>query len=61
MNIEEYMNSGIIEDYCLGILGVEQMLAVAQNAAVYAEIRMEIEEYELVLKRYAEGFANEKG
>jgi hypothetical protein len=54
MDLEEYINSGIIEDYCLGILNPEQMASVAQYASLYADIQAAIEENELVLKRYVE-------
>ena len=54
MNVEEYINSGIIEDYCLGLLNPQQMASVAQNAALYADIQAAIEENELALKRYIE-------
>lgn len=54
MNLEEYINSGIIEDYCLGVLNPEQRQSVAQNALLYADIQAAIEENELALKRYVE-------
>lgn len=54
MNLEDYINSGIIEDYCLGVLSPEQQQAVAQNALLYADIQAAIEENELALKRYVE-------
>jgi hypothetical protein len=54
MNLEEYINSGIIEDYCLGVLTPEQRQSVAQNALLYPEIQAAIEANELALKRYVE-------
>jgi anti-sigma-K factor RskA len=54
MNIEEYINSGVIEDYCLGVLNPEEQQSVAQNAVRYAEIRTAIEENEDALKRFVE-------
>jgi hypothetical protein len=54
MNLDAYINSGIIEDYCLGVLTPEQRLSVAHNAALYPEIQAAIEENELALKRYVE-------
>jgi hypothetical protein len=54
MNIKEYTNSGIIEDYCLGLLGPDEMWLVAKNANYYKEIKKAIEEFEMALKRYAE-------
>jgi anti-sigma-K factor RskA len=54
MNLEEYINSGIIEDYCLGVLNVEERQSVAQNALLYADIQAAIEDNELALRRYVE-------
>jgi anti-sigma-K factor RskA len=60
MNIKEYLDCGVIEDYCLGVLTPEQMLEVSQNAAKYEEIRIAIEAYERVLIEYAEHLAGNK-
>lgn len=54
MNVQAYINSGIIEDYCLGVLSPEERRSVAQNALLYEEIQAAIEENELALKRYVE-------
>jgi anti-sigma-K factor RskA len=54
MNLEEYLSSGIIEDYCLGVLNPDEMQKVARNAEQYEEIKDAIETYELALKRYVE-------
>jgi hypothetical protein len=53
MNIMEYRQSGIIEDYCLGLLSEDEMREVAKNAKDHGEIRKAIEEFEAALKRYA--------
>jgi hypothetical protein len=57
MNMKEYTKSGIIEDYCLGLLNPDEMRSVAKNALYYKEIKTAIEEFELTLKRYAEDWA----
>jgi hypothetical protein len=57
MNTEEYIKSGVIEDYCLGLLKPYEMEEVAQNALHYKEIKAAIEAYETALKKYAEGWA----
>lgn len=54
MDIQGYIDSGIIEEYCLGLLNHTERAAVARNAAIHEEIRSAINEYEQVLKRYAE-------
>jgi anti-sigma-K factor RskA len=54
MNLKEYLDSGIIEDYCLGVLNPIEMRAVARNAQRYQEIKDTIDLSEEVLKRYTE-------
>jgi anti-sigma-K factor RskA len=54
MNVQAYINSGIIEDYCLGVLSPEEQRSVAQNALLYEDIQAAIEENELALKQYVE-------
>lgn len=54
MNLKEYLDSGIIEDYCLGVLNPIEMRAVARNAQRHQEIKDAIDLYEDVLKRYTE-------
>lgn len=55
MNLKEYLSSGIIEDYCLGVLNPDEMRTVALNAERYKEVKDTIETYEAALKKYAEG------
>lgn len=54
MNLKEYINSGIIEDYCLGVLNPIEMRTVARHAELYQEIEDAINISEAVLKKYAE-------
>lgn len=42
-NVQEYINSGIIEEYCLGILPPDKMAEVARLAREYPEIDYEID------------------
>jgi anti-sigma-K factor RskA len=60
MNVEEYINSGIIEDYCLGVLNPVEMRAVARIAERYQEVKDAIDESEGVLKKYAEDLDKNK-
>jgi len=57
MEIEEYINSGVIEDYCLGVLGEDAMQQVAAMATLHPAIQQEIDAYEHALKSYAAGKA----
>lgn len=54
MDIQTYIKSGIIQDYCLGLLEQEACKAVAQYALEYEEVRMAIESCEHALKRFVE-------
>jgi mannose-6-phosphate isomerase-like protein (cupin superfamily) len=56
MRLKEYINSGLIEDYCLGLLSPDEMEDVVKQAIVHPEIKERIEEYQSALKQYAEEF-----
>ena len=60
MNLKEYINSGIIEDYCLGVLNPIEMRTVARYAELHQEIKDAIHLSEGVLKKYAEDLDNHK-
>jgi SRSO17 transposase len=53
MNIEEYMNSGILMDYCLGLLAEEDKKKVEQFAKEYPAITTEIRLLQNGLENYA--------
>jgi hypothetical protein len=59
MDLEKYLSSGIIEDYCLRVLSPEETPEVAQNAKQFPEIEKAIGEIEEVLKKYATDLDNE--
>ncbi|MBP8755290.1 MAG: anti-sigma factor [Chitinophagales bacterium] len=54
MDINAYINSGIIESYVLGLLDAEACNEVEQLALQYPEIRKEINEIQQSLESYAE-------
>jgi hypothetical protein len=60
MNIDEYINSGIIEDYCLGVLSPIEMQAVVRNSECYPAVKDAIDASEEVLKKYAENLDTAK-
>ncbi len=60
MNLMEYINSGIIEDYCLGVLNPFEMQAVVLVAERYPQIKEAIDISESVLKKYAEDLDSDK-
>ena len=55
MDLEKYLSSGVIEDYCLGVLSPEEAQEVAQNAEQFPEIKEAIREVEGILKKYVSG------
>jgi mannose-6-phosphate isomerase-like protein (cupin superfamily) len=57
MDIKTYISSGIIEDYCLGILSEKEQQEVELNASMYPLIKSEITAYQQVLEKYAADFA----
>jgi hypothetical protein len=54
MDVQAYLNSGVIEDYCLGLLEPERREEVAQYALKYTQIKDAIAAYEYALKRFVE-------
>lgn len=54
MKVVEYINSGVIEDYCLGVLNAFEMQKIKQLASKYQEINEAIVFAESVLIKYAE-------
>jgi len=57
MNAPAYIQSGIIHDYCLGLLGPADMQEVERHAAAYPEIRAELEACRQALERYVRSLA----
>src|SRR3954452_4084692 len=53
MDGKAYIASGIIEDYCLGILSDEESREVEHRAQLYPEIKQEIDNYLMALEQYA--------
>ena len=53
MSVQDYIQSGVIEDYCLGLLSPEESERVLQQAALMPEIKSLIEQYEQALLEYA--------
>ena len=53
MSLKDYIDSGMIEDYCLGLLTPEETEDVAKQANIHPEIKDRINEYQSALKQYA--------
>lgn len=57
MNVQEYIASGVVQDYCLGVLSAEEMKHVEMQAEIHAEIQDEIFANQQALEAYAMQFA----
>ncbi|TGE04099.1 anti-sigma factor [Hymenobacter fodinae] len=57
MNVQEYIESGILEEYALGVLNEAERSEVERMAAQHPEIRQELEEITRGLDFYAEAHA----
>lgn len=57
MNVQGYIQSGILQDYCLGLLGPEEMRQVEQQAAAHPEIRADLEACRQALEHYVRSLA----
>jgi anti-sigma-K factor RskA len=53
LNIQEYISSGIIESYVLGLASPEERLEFEKNCEAYAEIRAARENFEKALEEQA--------
>jgi mannose-6-phosphate isomerase-like protein (cupin superfamily) len=53
MQLQEYINSGILEQYCLGLLTSGEQEAVLAMSNVYPEVKRDLEEIELAMQRLA--------
>jgi quercetin dioxygenase-like cupin family protein len=53
MNLREFIESGIIEMYCMGIASEEETVLVEKMAAAHEEVRKEIMEVNDALEKYS--------
>ncbi|MEX2594485.1 MAG: anti-sigma factor [Anditalea sp.] len=54
MNLEEYISSGIIETYVLGLAGEEEARELEQLCLQYPEVQAAVREAEIALEDYAQ-------
>lgn len=57
MNIQEYLQSGILEQYALGLLSNEEMHDVEEKACLHIEIKTELKKVEDSLEEFAKQYA----
>jgi mannose-6-phosphate isomerase-like protein (cupin superfamily) len=53
MQLQDYINSGILEQYCLGLLTPGELEAVLVMSTVYPEVKKDLTEIELAIERMA--------
>jgi division protein CdvB (Snf7/Vps24/ESCRT-III family) len=53
MNIGEYINSGVLMDYCLGLLTADEKKEVEKLGKVHPEIANELQQLQSGLEQYA--------
>lgn len=53
MEIQEYIKSGILEQYCLGLLDANEQEEVVQMSLIYPEIKQELDEIENTIEKIA--------
>jgi mannose-6-phosphate isomerase-like protein (cupin superfamily) len=57
-NLDSFLESGILEMYVLGLASDEELKEVVEMAAIYTEVRKELDAITATLKVYAESKAN---
>lgn len=57
MDLKAYIESGILEDYVLGLTSEEQALEVEKNSQQYPELKAELNKIEEALESYAQAKA----
>ncbi len=57
MNIKEYIESGILENYVLGLVSDMEIQEVEQNLLQYPELKSEVNQIEDALAIYAQSKA----
>lgn len=56
MNEQQYIETGILNDYCLGLLNKEQQEQVEENMKLYPVIRVEVDAINSTLEQYATSY-----
>lgn len=56
MNVQEYIASGILQEYCLGLLTEEEKTNVENNCRLYPVLKAELEACQAALDSYARQF-----
>jgi len=54
MDIQKYIQSGILEDYVLGLVSEKEALAIEQNIVQYPALKAELNQIEDALASYAQ-------
>lgn len=57
MNSREYISSGVLESYALGLCSAEEAADVERMYVLYPEVRTELEEIQAAMEKYAQAHA----
>lgn len=57
MDVQAYITSGVLEDYCLGLLSDDESEKVEEIASKYPEVHKEILAFQNSLEQYAESIS----
>jgi mannose-6-phosphate isomerase-like protein (cupin superfamily) len=61
MDVQKYIESGVLEEYCLGLLNEEDQAFLIQMTMLYPEVKEELTAVELATEKLAESGAIEPG
>ena len=61
MDIQQYIDSGILQEYCMGVISEDGRKEVEINCEQYPEVKAELRSIALSLQRYAETYAKWPG
>jgi mannose-6-phosphate isomerase-like protein (cupin superfamily) len=61
MNVQKYIDSGVLEEYCLGLLNEGDQAFLIQMTMLYPEIKDELSAIDLAMERWAVSTAVQSG
>ncbi len=53
MDVGDYITSGILQDYCLGLLTYEEEIKIEKMCQMYPQVARELQLLRLALEKYA--------
>src|ERR1700677_781802 len=59
MDVQKYIESGVLEEYCLGLLNEQDQAFLIQMTMLYPEVKAELDAVERTMERLAAATAEE--